>query len=140
MKNFPFLRSIAGALIPCLLLLSMGCSSGKTLTALDNSDKGRAIIVCTTDSLFYRFPAHEWSVGANGDVAGRAREYSSLEAAEKGDDAIGPDVTISAARVASFYEPGGLTKIGGVSVIVIALITLGVLILVGSMLPNPNRD
>ena len=120
MKHFPL---AAIALKTCLLILFLGCSSSKTLSTLDNSDKGRTIIVCTTDSVFYRFPSHEWSVNANGDIGGRAQDYASLDDAEKGDNAPGPVVTIPAEKVASFYEPGTLTTVGGVSLLL--LIVLG---------------
>lgn len=111
------------ALISCLPLLSLGCSSGKTLATLDTSDKDRTIIVCTTDSLFYRFPAYEWSVDENGDIGGRARSYPTLEDAEHADNAAGPVVTIPAEKVASCYEPGSMTTVGGVSLLL--LIVLG---------------
>lgn len=139
MKNFPFLRSIAGALIPCLLLLSIGCSSNKTLNALDTSDKAKTIIVCTTDSLFYRFPSYEWSFDDKGNLGGRAQEYRSQEDADEGSDAIGPTVTIPAERIASVYEPGGLTTTGGIIIGLLVLTGLVVLFFVGSMLEGAGE-
>jgi len=124
MKDFAFVESTACFLIPCLLLLTVGCdSSAQSVTRANDIDRSRSIVVLTTDSLYYRFSALEWSADANGDISGSAQEYRSREAADQGDSRAGSNVTIPAQRIASIYEPGGTMSGAMVGVEILFLIS-----------------
>ena len=99
MRTFPFIRSISIILMPCLLLLCVGCYSYQTQKETKDLRRGEEILVVGTDGLCYRLSY--WSIDTKGNLRGTGKVYRSESDATSEENAERFQGTLSAQEIAS---------------------------------------